>query len=260
MIRKSDGIRVLVVDDEPPARQRLIEILRLNSDVTSVFEAENGNAALELIDKEAPDLVFIDIQMPERTGMEVVDRLDATRMPLVVFVTAYDQHAIKAFEANALDYLLKPFSDERFEAAIARAKDRLRQKRLHALGKSVLDVLSENSSPRASRDHFVVKLGKATHLIHVREIDWIEGAGVYVTLHVGIKEYLYRAPLQEVAESLDVQQFIRVHRSAIVNLESILRLENLSHGEFQLLLKSGPGPRVSRTYRPLLEKRLGAPL
>ena len=148
MIRKSYGIRVLVVDDEPPARQRLIEILRLDSDVTSVFEAENGNAALELIDKEAPDLVFIDIQMPERTGMEVVDRLDATRMPLVVFVTAYDQHAIKAFEANALDYLLKPFSDERFEAAIARAKDRLVQKSLHALGKSVLDVLSE---PRSFR-------------------------------------------------------------------------------------------------------------
>ncbi len=192
--------------------------------------------------------------------MEVVERLDASRMPLVVFVTAYDQHAIRAFEANALDYLLKPFSDERLEAAIARAKERLSQKRLQAVGKSVLGVLSQYPSQAGYRDRFVVKQGSVTHLVNVREIDWIEGAGVYVTLHVANKEYLYRAPLQEIAEILDPQQFLRVHRSAIVNLERIVRFENLSHGEFQLVLKSGPGPRVSRTYRSRLEKRLGLSL
>jgi len=260
MTGQADGIRVLVVDDEPPARQRLMEILRLDPDVTSILEAEDGNMALQLIESEKPDVVFLDVQMPERTGIEVVDRLNASSMPLVVFVTAYDQHAIRAFEANALDYLLKPFSDERLEAAFARVKERLNEKQLHALGKSVLGVLAGHSVEPAYRDRLVVKLGTVTHLISVREIDWIEGAGVYVTLHVANKEYLYRAPLQELAESLDARQFIRVHRSAIVNLDSIVRLEILSHGEFKLLLKSGPGPRVSRTYRPLLEKRLGVSL
>jgi two-component system LytT family response regulator len=257
---QADGIRVLVVDDEPPARQRLMEILRLDPDVISVLEAEDGNMALQLIESEKPDVVFLDVQMPERTGIEVVNRLDASRMPLVVFVTAYDQHAIRAFEANALDYLLKPFSDERLEAAFVRVKERLGEKQLHALGKSVLGVLATHSVEPAYRDRFVVKMGTVTHLINAREIDWIEGAGVYVTLHVANKEYLYRAPLQELTESLDARKFIRVHRSAIVNLESIVRLETLSHGEFKLLLKSGPGPRVSRTYRPLLEKRLGVSL
>jgi two-component system LytT family response regulator len=181
-------------------------------------------------------------------------------MPLTVFVTAYDKHAVRAFEANALDYLLKPFSDERWEAALARAKTRHDELGLREFGRGVLRMLATRSQGRRYLDRLVVKAGGTTRFIRVSDIDWIEGAGVYVNLHISGKELLYRSALNELAGHLDPMRFIRVHRSSIVNIDSIVELQPISHGEFELVLKNGHRSRVSRTYRIQLEKRLGQSL
>lgn len=257
---RAEGICVLVADDEAPARQRLIDLLHKDAQVMAVLEAGDGQAAVEMIEREAPDLVFLDVQMPQLDGMEVVKAVGADAMPLTVFVTAYDQHAIKAFEANALDYLLKPFSDERLEAALCRAKARHDERSMREFGHNVLRMISAGPTAGRYLDRLVVKSGGTTRFLRVVDIDWIEGAGVYVNLHVAGKELLYRAALNELADCLDPVRFVRVHRSAIVNIDSILELQPISHGEFEMVLKDGHRSRVSRTYRALLEKRLGQSL
>jgi two-component system, LytTR family, response regulator len=257
---RAEGIRVLVADDEAPARQRLIDVLRKDSGVGTVLEAGDGLAAVEIIERAAPDLVFLDVQMPELDGLEVIEAVGAGRMPLTIFVTAYDQHAIRAFEANALDYLLKPFSDERLEAALCRAKARYDERSIREFGRSVLRMVSAKQPAGRCLDRLVVRSGGRTRFIRSVDIDWIESAGVYVNLHVAGKELLYRASLNELADSLDPMRFVRVHRSAIVNIDSILELQPISHGEFEIVLKNGHRSRVSRTYRAHLEKRLGQSL
>ena len=255
-----EDICVLVVDDEPPARQRLIDLLRQDGHVAAVLEASDGLAAVAMIERERPDLVFLDVQMPELDGLGVLDAVGPEQMPLTVFVTAYDQHAIRAFESNALDYLLKPYSDERLEAALARARARLTEQKVGEFGQSVLHMLA--AAPRTEQylDRLVLKSAGATHFLRVSEIDWIEGAGVYVNLHVAGKAVLYRAALNQLAARLDPARFIRVHRSAIINIDSIVRLEPVSHGEFDVILKHQGQTRVSRTYRFALEQRLGQSL
>lgn len=256
-----EPIHVLVADDELPARQRLMDLLRRDDQVASVTEAADGQTAVEMIQRNNPDLLFLDVQMPELDGLAVIDAIGAAQMPLTVFVTAYDQHAIRAFEANALDYLLKPFSDERFEATMTRAKARLDERSMKEFGLRVMKMVSAApASPERRLDRLVVKAGGTTRFIRVIDIDWIEAAGVYVTLHVGGKELLYRAALNDLAEKLDPRRFVRVHRSALINIESVLQLEPISHGEFEAVLKNGSRTRVSRTYRVQLEKRLGQPL
>jgi two-component system, LytTR family, response regulator len=256
-----EPICVLVADDEQPARQRLIDLLQRDEQIASVSEAADGQSAVEVIQKENPDLLFLDVQMPELDGLGVIDVIGVEQMPLTVFVTAYDQHAIRAFEANALDYLLKPFSDERFEATMARVKARLDERSMREFGQRVMKMVSAAPQSADRRlDRLVVKAGGTTRFIRVIDIDWIEAAGVYVTLHVGGKELLYRAALNDLAEKLDQRRFVRVHRSALVNIESIIQLEPISHGEFEAVLKNGSRTRVSRTYRSQLEKRLGQPL
>jgi two-component system LytT family response regulator len=256
----SEGIRVLVADDEAPARQRLIDLLHKDAQVKAVFEAGDGQAAVEMIEREAPDLVFLDVQMPQLDGLEVVKAIGPDAMPLTVFVTAYDQHAIKAFEANALDYLLKPFSDERLETALCRAKARHDERSMREFGRNVLRMMSAGPASGPYLDRLVVKSAGTTRFLRVADIDWIEGAGVYVNLHVGGKELLYRAALNELADCLDPMRFVRVHRSAIINIDSVLELQPISHGEFEMVLKDGHRSRVSRTYRVQLEKRLGQSL
>jgi two-component system LytT family response regulator len=255
-----ERIDVLVVDDEAPARQRLVDLLRKDSQVGGILEAENGVATVEMIQNKRPDVVFLDVQMPELDGLGVIDAVGTEEMPLTIFVTAYDQHAIRAFEANALDYLLKPFSDERFEAAMARVKSRLDERSMREFGQRMLRMVSMAPAPERRLDRLVVKSGGTTRFVRVVDIEWIEAAGVYVNLHVAGKELLYRAALHELVERLDPMRFIRIHRSAIVNIESILQLEPISHGEFEVVLKSGLRSRISRTYRALLEKRLGQSL
>ncbi len=256
-----DRIHVLVADDELPARQRLVDLLQRDKQVASVSEAADGQTAVEMIQRQNPDLLFLDVQMPELDGLAVIDAIGAAEMPLTVFVTAFDQHAIRAFEANALDYLLKPFSDERFEATMCRAKARLDERSMKEFGQRVMKMVSAApTSPERRLDRLVVKAGGTTRFVRVIDIDWIEAAGVYVTLHVGGKELLYRAALNDLAEKLDPRRFVRVHRSALINIESVLQLEPISHGEFEAVLKNGSRTRVSRTYRVQLEKRLGQPL
>jgi len=281
-------ICVLVVDDEAPARLRLVDLLRQQPAVGPILEAEDGIAAIAAIERRRPDLVFLDVQMPELDGLgaldRVVDAIGLEAMPLTVFVTAYDQHAVRAFEANALDYLLKPFSDERFEATMARVRSRLNERSrldehsLHDFGQRLMRMISAGPTSLTSRhlDRLVVKSGGATRFIRVADIDWIEAAGVYVNLHINFssvlgsaprpghhaegKEILYRSSLAELAERLDPARFIRVHRSTIVNIDSILQLEPISHGEFDVVLKSGARTRISRSFRAQLEERLGQSL
>jgi len=257
--RTTEDMRVLIVDDEAPARQRLREMLLQDSSVKTILEAGDGRTAVRMIQLDKPDLIFLDVQMPELTGLEVVESIGAANMPLTIFVTAYNQHAIRAFESNALDYLLKPFSDERLEATMARARNRLDELNMKEFGRNILRIIS-TAPLEIPIDRLVVKSGGTTQFIKVADIDRVEGAGVYVTLHCGSKEILYRSSLGDLAEKLDPLQFIRIHRSVIVNIDSILHLEPLSHGEFDVVLKNGARSRVSRTYRVLLEKRLGQSL
>jgi two-component system LytT family response regulator len=253
-------LRVLVVDDEVPARQRLVDLLGKDSQVGDILEAENGIVAVEIIQNRRPDVVFLDVQMPELDGFGVIRAVEPERMPLTVFVTAYDQHAIRAFEVDALDYLLKPFSDARYEAAMVRVKSRLDDDSMREFGRQMQQMISKTAVPEGRWDRLVVKSGGTTRFVKVADIDWIEAAGVYVNLHVAGKELLYRAALHELTQRLDPVRFVRIHRSAIVNIESILHLEPISHGEFEVVLKNGSRSRVSRSYRAQLEKRLGQAL
>ena len=250
-------MRVLVVDDEAPARQRLMDVLNKDASIACLLEAANGLEAVTMIERERPDLVFLDVQMPELDGLGVIDAVGATEMPLTVFVTAYDQHAIRAFESNALDYLLKPYSDERLEATLARARTRLTETQAGNL----LRLTASTARPAGRYlDRLVLKSAGVARFLRVDEIDWIEGAGVYVNLHVGGKSLLHRSALTQLAASLDPDRFIRVHRSAIVNIDSIVQLNAVSHGEFDATLRDGSVARISRTYRAQLEQRLGQPL
>ena len=252
--------RVLIIDDEVPARQRLVDLLHKDSDIAAVFEAGDGATAMRAIQELRPDVVFLDIQMPELNGFGVIEAVGAEAMPLTIFVTAFDQHAIRAFEANALDYLLKPFSDERFETALARAKTRLEESSLREFGQHLFDLAAQSRKPGKLWDRLVVKSGGTTRFVRVSEIDWIEGAGVYVNLHIKGKEILHRITLLELTERLDPERFVRIHRRAMVNIDSILHLEPISHGEFEVVLKDGARSRVSRSYRTELEQRLGQTL
>ena len=248
--RSAKPLKVLVVDDEALARRRLVDLLNKTAGVAEVLEAGDGPAAVQAIAGQRPDLVFLDMQMPGPSGLDVVDAVGADRMPVTVFVTAYDQYAVRAFEANALDYLLKPFSDERFEAAMQRIGKRLEERRAPPAA----------AAEPARWDRLVVKSAAATHFVKTTDIDWIEAVGVYVNLYIGGKAMLYRSPIHVLADKLDPAHFVRIHRSAIVNLESIVRLEPISHGESEVVLKHGGRAKVSRTFRGQLEQRLGQAL
>lgn len=256
----------LVVDDEAPARKRLVDLLSRDSDIGRIIEAENGVAAVSTIKSTAPDLVFLDVQMPKVDGFGVIGKVGVANMPLTVFVTAYDQFALAAFEAEAVDYLLKPFGDKRFEKTMARVKTRLRDARAgnsgdaNAFGSSLLELLEKRATPGKLWDRLVIKSQGTSHLVMVEDIDWIEAAGVYVTLHVGGREFLYRAGLATLTGRLDPFRFVRIHRSSMVNIRSIALLERRSHGEFDVVLKDGTKLILSRSYRADVETMLGQPL
>lgn len=251
---------VLVVDDEQPARRRVIDLLDKQSGIATIHEATNGTQAIDAIRSERPDLVFLDVQMPELDGLGVVDGVGAERMPLTVFVTAFDQHAIAAFDANALDYLLKPFSDQRFEATMSRVRARRGEQGLREFSERVLRMITPESSPDVPLDRLVIKAGGTTRFLSVGDVEWIEGSGVYVTLHTGAKQILHRCSLTELESRLNARHFIRIHRSAIINIDCVSCLEPVSHGEFDVVMKSGARVRLSRTYRAHLELRLGQSL
>ncbi|MFL5239034.1 MAG: LytR/AlgR family response regulator transcription factor [Rhizomicrobium sp.] len=266
MERSPESIRVLVVDDEAPARKRLTDMLAKDRDIGDVLEAQNGVDAVALIQDQRPDLVFLDVQMPGVDGLGVIDALGAGNMPLTVFVTGYDRFALKAFEADAVDYLVKPFSDTRFRQTMERVKARLQEVRANkvsdanAFGPELLELATTRVRPGEIWRWIAVRTRDRTRLVMTEEIDWVEAAGVYVNLHVGSDKFLYRAGLAAVASRLDPFQFVRIHRSSAVNLKSIAFLERRSHGEFEVVLKNGTRLMLSRSYRADVEKMLGQSL
>jgi two-component system LytT family response regulator len=259
-------MRVLVVDDEAPARARLADLLLKDHDVGEILEAEDGVEAVDLIQAKQPDVVFLDVQMPGVDGFGVIDAVGATNMPVTVFVTGFDRFALRAFETDAIDYLLKPYANARFNGAMERVKKRLRETRsgdladANSFGPELLKLAANRFKPGEIWQWIVVKNRDAVRLILTDEIDCIKAAGVYVTLHVGEAEYLYRAGLADVAKRLDPFQFVRVHRSSIINLRSVALLERRSHSEFEIVLKSGKRLMLSRNYREQVEAMLGQSL
>lgn len=266
MTLADDPICVLIADDEAPMRMRLRSLLAEDEDVGRVIEAESGIQAAELTARERPDLVFLDVQMPGMDGLQVIRKVGADNMPLTIFITAYDRFAIQAFEAEALDYLLKPFGNTRYEATMARAKKRLGETRAAQAGEATLtaphmsEFADEVQRHDAIYDWLAVKDRDTTRLVSTRDIEWIEACGTYVTLHVGDEEILHRTALNGLAAKLDPRRFVRTHRSAIVNLESIAVLQRRSHGEFDVVLRGGKRVMLSRKYKPDLEALLGQSL
>lgn len=239
--RKSAKIRTLLVDDELLARSNLTVLLRADPEIEIVGECGSGMEGLEQIRSQKPDLVFLDVEMPECDGFDVLELLGGNLPPAIVFVTAYDQYALRAFEAGALDYLLKPFDNARFERALGRAKDRLRQPQ----------------EGRRRNDRLVIKSVGQVLFLKLSEIDWIEAADYYACLHAGEQSHLLRRSMNELDGELDPALFCRIHRSTIVNLDRVRGLKSGEDGEHEVLLENGTKLRLSRSYRKQLQSRLG---
>jgi two-component system LytT family response regulator len=254
-------IRTLIVDDEPLARQRLRRLLEADPDIVVVAESGDGAQAVADVQEHQPDLVFLDVQMPALDGFGVLQavtaRLAGSALPVVIFVTAHDRYALKAFEVHALDYLLKPFDKDRFAAALARAKTHIRQEGAAALQGRLHLLLQNLPIRRAGVERLIVKSGARVAFIRTAEIDWIEAAGNYVRLHVGNDDHLLREPLSAIEKKLDPARFVRVHRSSIVNLDSIRELQPAFHGDYVIILRDGTEVPLSRGCREKLEVSLG---
>jgi two-component system, LytTR family, response regulator len=233
-------IRALVVDDEPLARSNLTVLLRRDPEIEVVRECGSGMEALAEIRGSKPDLVFLDVQMPECDGFDVLEMLGGELPPAVVFVTAYDQYALRAFEAGALDYLLKPFDNARFDRALGRAKARL----------------AHEINPAPTLERFAVKGAGQVSFLKTSEIDWIEAADYYSCLHVGARTHLLRRSMAELDQELDQAVFCRIHRSTIVKLDRVRGLKLNENGEYDVLLDNGTKLRLSRRYRKQLQSRL----
>lgn len=236
-------IRALVVDDEELARRNLTVLLRGDRDIQSISECPSGLDAIEEIRRSKPDLVFLDVQMPECDGFDVLELLGGELPPVIIFVTAYDEYALRAFEAGALDYLLKPFDDARFGRALNRAKEKL----AHYL-----------PAKRPAAERLVVRSQGQVLFLGVADIDWIEAAGYYACVHVGSDTHVLRRSLSELQQDLGEERFTRIHRSILVNLERIHGLELQAGGDYEVILKSKVRLRLSRRYRKHLQERLGA--
>lgn len=242
-------IRAAIVDDEPLARLRIRNLLADAPDVDIVAECSNGKDAIDTLDESPPDLLFLDIQMPEVDGFDVLQALGVDRVPVVIFVTAYDQFALRAFEAHALDYLLKPFDDERFGAALQRARERVRQHRGGDLDRRLQALLDNVRGGTSYLRRLVVPSGHRSIFVRTEHIDWIEAERNYVRLHVGGKAHLLRENLTRIASTLDPGMFCRIHRSTIVNIDRIQSVEPLFHGEYQVVLHDGTKLTSGRSYR-----------
>lgn len=265
----SPALRVLVVDDEPLARQRVVDLLRHEPGIEVVGERDDGESAVDAIESLRPDLVFLDVQMPRKSGLEVVRAVGVERMPLTIFVTAYDRHALEAFEVAAVDYLVKPFDDERFEQALQRARRILELREVDKLRTRLLSVLQgdrrtapvEAGMPDDARGPYLqripVEMKGKVRVVPVREIDFIVASGPYAELYSGERKYVIRESMQALEDKLDPDAFIRIHRSVIVRLELIETLHKGGGGDYEVQLKNGRRLRVSRSRLEALEKKLG---
>ena len=250
-------MKVLIVDDEPLARERVRRHLRDEPGVEIVGEAGNGREAVSAIEEKTPDLVFLDVQMPEMNGFDVLKALEENKIPAIVFTTAYDKYAIQAFEFHALDYLLKPFSRERFSRAVRHAREQLENSRQSGNIDERLVSLLENLKAKKYLERIVVKNSGRVFFIKTDEIDWIEAAGNYLKLHVGRDAHLIRETMQSIEAKLDPEKFFRIHRSTLVQIDRIKELHPLFGGDYAVILRNGTELNLSRNYRERLPELFG---
>lgn len=240
-------MKALIVDDEQPARRKIISFLKSEKGIDQIIEACNGIEAIEKIKSLKPDLVFLDIQMPGLDGFEVIDEIGVEEMPPVVFVTAYDQYAINAFDVNAVDYLLKPFDKERFSKSFHRVSEEIKLKKRKF--DDIRLILDDVKKERKSLDRFLVSVGSKYFFVPLREIIYISSAEKYVELHTAKGKYLLRNTMNNVEETLDSEIFARIHRSYIINVEQIQEMQPWSHGDYIVILKNGEKLNMSRRYK-----------
>jgi two-component system LytT family response regulator len=243
---------ILIVDDEPLAREGLRQLCSQDPEVTALQEARNGREAVEAIRTARPDLVLLDVQMPEMDGFSVVRELGAEDMPAVVFVTAHDQYAIRAFEVNAIDYILKPVTEDRFRKALERAKERLKSRPADEAGRQILSLLETIATPRRYLKRFAVRTAGKTVFVEVQDVDWMEAAENYVQLHTGRSGHLLHVAMNTLEKSLDPELFLRIHRSLIVNIRRIKELQPGLHGEYVVTLENGVRLQSGRMYNEKL--------
>ena len=250
-------IRALVVDDEPLARRRIRKLLSRDADVEVIGDCANGYEAIDAIRRQTPDLVFLDVQMPEVDGFAVLEGIKQSALPFVIFVTAYDQYALKAFEVSAVDYLLKPFDRKRFEQALQRAKSRLITERGSELNQQTLALLQELKARSQNLERLLIKSGGRAFFLKTEEIDWIAAEGKYVRLHVANESHLLREGMSSIEGQLNPRQFLRIHRSTIVNLDRVKELQPWFHHEYRVVLRDGTKLMLSRSCRKKLAELLG---
>ncbi len=248
-------LRAIIVDDEPLARERVKTLLREHSDVEVLAECANADEAVVAIHTSVPDLVFVDVQMPETSGLEMLRELDPTRLPLVVFITAHDEHAMEAFRANAVQYLLKPVDRGEFREAMLRVRQLAASR---GRGTDGVRALLGGTAPRTPfLKRVVVKSQERTVLLKMAVIDWFESCGNYVRIHAGNEQYLLRQTMATLESTLNPQEFVRIHRTAIVNLDAVKEIVAGSHGEHTVKLRNGASLTLSRTYRNRIEPLIG---
>lgn len=265
MNAKTKDIRVLIVDDEPLARRTIRDLLAEHSDIKVIGECSNGLEAVAFIQDNRPDLLFLDVQMPGLDGFETLARLEPECIPAIVFVTAYDQHALKAFEVHALDYLLKPFNDQRFREAVRQAKAQIELKEISQVSQSLLDLLGERYQPESAQQNqnrkssltrFMIKTRGRVIFIEASHVDWISADDYFIKLHAGEKTHLLRMSMNELEEKLDPKTFLRIHRSTIVNFDRVKELRQTAGGEYVVVLKTGTELKISRGRRARLQQIL----
>jgi two-component system LytT family response regulator len=251
------AIRVLIIDDEPLARQRIRSLLEAEADVSVAGECDDGQKAVAAIREHRPDLIFLDVHMPELDGFGVLEELGGERVPAVIFVTAYDRYALQAFEVHALDYLLKPFDRERFERALERARAQIGRAQTAEVSEQLRALLEDARPGKKYLDRVVIKSASRVFFLRVEEIDWIEAAGNYLKLHAGTEAHLLRETMNGLEGRLDPERFLRIHRSTMVNIERIQELQPWFHGDYVVLLRDGTRLTLSRSYRQKLQDLFG---
>lgn len=268
MTREPPLTTALVADDEELARRRIVELLHTWDSIRIVGECASGPETLRAVREQAPDLLFLDVQMPGLDGFEVLARLEPDQRPVVIFSTAYDEYAIQAFEVNAVDYLLKPYADERFDEAVRRAEQALRgdrdghvRERLRKLLQGIALVTDdEHGAPENAErflDRFAIPVKDRWVVVPATSVDWIEASGDYVNLHVASRTYLLRGTMSSIEARLDPRRFVRIHRSTIVRVDAVRTVESGEHGDYTVVLEGGERLRVSRGYRDAVLERLG---
>ena len=250
-------VKTLIVDDEPLARERLRNLLSSEPEIELIGECNDGKAALVAIRAQSPDLLFLDVQMPELDGFGVIAALQGERMPAVIFVTAYDKFALKAFEVHAVDYLLKPFDRERFQKALSRALNQIKREQTEGLSQRLSNLLADLRPEPKSPDRLPIKADGRVLFLKIDQIDWIEAADNYVHLHLGKDSHMIRETMSAIETRLPPNKFLRISRSVIVNIEHVKELQPMFHGEYTVILHNGTRLTLSRSHREKLHQLLG---